>query len=176
MSTTRIALFLWGGLYLALGPLHAPGDGDLYWQRWLGDLLLRTHHLPAVLGDGTFTAPTAPWVPQEWVFSLAVAVATNQHLFLLLSILVSALPIGILISVYARARETATPDAIGIALLFCGMALVESFGARAQVLGWAGLAVFVLFLERRDRWYYAAFPAAVVWANLHATVAIAPVL
>ena len=56
------------------------------------------------------------------------------------------------------------------------MALAESFGARAQVLGWAGLAVFMLFIERRDRWYYAAFPATVVWANLHASVTLAPVL
>ena len=95
MSTTRITTALWGALFLVLGPLHAAGDGDLYWQRWLGDLLLRTHQLPDVLGSGTFTAPNAPWVPQEWVFSLAVALAMNQHLFLVLAILVSALPLGI---------------------------------------------------------------------------------
>ena len=176
MSTTRITTALWGALFLVLGPLHAAGDGDMYWQRWLGDLLLRTHRLPDVLGSGTFTAPNAPWVPQEWVFSLAVALAMNQHLFLVLAILVSALPLGILLTIYLRARGNASPDAIGIALLFCGMALAESFGARAQVLGWAGLAVFMLFIERRDRWYYAAFPATVVWANLHASVTLAPVL
>jgi hypothetical protein len=176
VSTIRLALALWGGLYLVLGPLHAPGDGDLYWQRWLGALILRTHRLPEVLGSGTFTAPNASWVPQEWLFSLAVALASNWHVFLLFSIAVSALPLAILALVYFRARASASPDATGVALLLCGMALAESFGPRAQDLGWAGLAAFVLFLDRRDRWYYAAFPSAVVWANLHASVALAPLL
>ncbi len=176
MSIYRIALFLWGALFLVLGPLHSAGDGDLYWQRWLGNLLLQTHRLPDVLGSGTFTAPNAPWVPQEWICSLAVAIASNQHLFLVLAILVSAMPLGIFLTIYLRASRSVSPDAIGIALLFCGTALAESFGTRAQVLGWAGLAAFMLFLERRDRWYYAALPAAVVWANLHASVMLAPVL
>ncbi len=167
---------LWGGLYLVLGPLRSPGDGDLYWQRWLGDRLLLTHRLPTTLGSETFTAAGAPWVPQEWLFSLAAAVATNHHVFPLLSILVSAVPLVILASIYLRARGSARPEAIGIALLFCGMALLESFGARAQVLGWGALAVFMLFLDRRDRWYYAAIPTAIVWANLHASVLIAPAI
>ncbi len=34
----------------------------------------------------------------------------------------------------------------------------------------------MLFLERDDRWYYAAFPVAIVWANLHASVALAPAI
>jgi hypothetical protein len=148
----------------------------LYWQRWLGDLLLQTHRLPTALGSETFTASGAPWVPQEWLFSLAVAFASSHHLFFLLSLAVSALPAAILVSIYWRAREAATPEAIGIALLFCGMALLESFGARAQVLGWGALAAFVFFLERRDRWYYTALPTAIVWANLHASVALAPLL
>ncbi len=176
MSIVRIVFFLWAGLYLALGPLHSIGDGDLYWQRWLGDLLLKTRRLPTVLGSGTFTAPGAPWVPQEWFFSLAAAAASDHHLFLLFSIAVSAMPVLILASIYWRARGAASAEAIGVALLFCGIALLESFGVRAQVLGWAGLAAFLVFLERRDRWYYGALPAAIVWANVHASVMIAPAI
>ncbi len=156
--------------------MRAPGDGDLYWQRWLGDLLLATHRLPTALGSETFTAAGAPWVPQEWLFSLAVAVAADHHLFLLLSIVVSAVPLAILASIYFRARASASPEAIGIVLFLCGMAFLESFGARAQVLGWGALAGFLFFLERRDQWYYAAIPTAILWANLHASVAIAPAL
>jgi hypothetical protein len=169
-------LLLWGGLYLVLGPLRSAGDGDLYWQRWLGDLLMQTHRLPVMLGGETFTAAGAPWVPQEWLFSAAVAVATDHRLFVLLAIFVSALPVAILATIYFRARGSASPEAIGAALLFCGIALLESFGVRAQVLGWAALAAFLFFLERRDRWQWAAIPTAIVWANLHASVAIAPVL
>ena len=169
-------LILWGGLFLVLGPLRTPGDGDLYWQRWLGDLVLQTHRLPAALGAETFTATGAPWVPQEWLFSVAVAAAKDHHLFVLLAIVVSALPLAILATVYLRARGTASPEAIGVALLFCGVALLEAFGIRAQVLGWTAFAAFLFFLERRGRWQYAAIPTVVVWANLHASVAIAPVL
>jgi hypothetical protein len=167
---------LWGGFYLVLGPLRLAGDGDLYWQRWLGEQLLNTHRLPATLGAETFTAAGAAWVPQEWLFSVVVAMATNHHVFVLLSLLMSALPAVILISIYWRARNTATRNAIGFALLLCGFAFLESFGVRAQVLGWTALAAFMLFLERRDRWYYAAIPTAIVWANLHASVVIAPAI
>ncbi|HVN68602.1 MAG TPA: hypothetical protein VMU38_02985 [Candidatus Binatia bacterium] len=128
------------------------------------------------LGTETFTAPGAPWVPQEWLFSLAVAAAWNHRLFLALSIAISLIPLWILASVYLRARRDASFEAIGIALLFCGIALLESFGARAQVLGWGALALFMLCIERRDRWYYAAFPAAILWANVHASVALAPAI
>ncbi|HEY1868854.1 MAG TPA: hypothetical protein VGG70_11215 [Candidatus Cybelea sp.] len=167
---------MWGGLFLVLGPLRAPGDGDLYWQRWLGELVLQTHRLPTTLGNTTFTAAGAAWIPQEWLFSVAVALARDYHAFLVLSILVSALPLAILFSIYWRSRAESAPEAIGIVLLICGVAFLESFGARAQVLGWAALAVFMFFIERRDRWYYAALPAAVIWANLHASVAIAPAI
>jgi len=159
-----------------LGPLQAPGDGDLYWQRWLGDLILRTHRLPTSLGTETFTAPGAAWVPQEWLFSLAVAIASHQHVFILLAATISAVPLAILLTIWYRGREQASPEALGIALLFCGIALLESFGARAQVLGWGALALFMFFVERRDRWYYAALPTAIGWANLHASVALAPVI
>ncbi len=159
-----------------LGPLQSAGDGDLYWQRWLGELLLQTHRLPTTLGNETYTAAGAPWVPQEWLFSLAVALASNAHLFFLLSVAVSVIPLAILISIYCRSRANAGTEAIGIVLLLTGLTFLESFGARAQVLGWGALAFFMLFLERKDRWYYAAFPTAIVWANLHASVAIAPAI
>jgi hypothetical protein len=174
MSAVRFVLFLWGGLFLVLGSIQRPGDGDIYWQRWLGDLILQTHRLPNALGSETFTAAGSPWVPQEWLISTAIAVAANYHLSLMLKVVMAVLPLAILVSVYLRSRTSSGPEATGLVLLFCGLALLQSFGVRAQVLGWAGLAAFVFFLERRDRWYFAAFPAAILWANLHASVAVAP--
>ena len=153
-----------------------PGDGDLYWQRWLGELILQTHRLPSALGTETFTAAGATWVPQEWLFGILVALAWNAHVFFWFSLAFSALPAMILATIYRRARGRASAEAIGVALLFCGLALLTSFGVRAQVLGWTMLAFFMLFLERNDRWYYLTIPTAVLWANLHASVAIAPVI
>ena len=80
MSAVRIVMVLWGGLFLVLGPLLPPGDGDLWWQRWLGDLILRTHHLPSALGPETFTSAGVPWVPQEWLLSIVVALAMDREL------------------------------------------------------------------------------------------------
>lgn len=169
-------LVLWGGLFLVLGPLRSPGDGDLYWQRWLGELFLQSHRLPAALGSETFTAAGAPWVPQEWLFSIAVAFAGSHGLSLPLHIAMSLIPLAILTTIYLRARGAAAPEAIGVVLLFTGAAMLESFGVRAQVLGWGALALFLLFLERKDSWQYASIGAAILWANVHASVAIAPVL
>ena len=85
-----------------------------------------------------------------------------------------AIPIGILVSIYFRSRRSASPEAIAAVLLFTGVALVASFGIRAQVLGWGCFAAFLLCLERRDRWAYAAVPIVVLWANVHASVILAP--
>ena len=174
MSAVRIAVVLWGGLFLLLSPLRPLSDGDLYWQRWLGELILRTGHLPATLGRETFSAPGAAWVPQEWLLSVVVALAMRSNLYVPLTLLFALIPIAILVSIYARSRERASPVAIGIVLLLCGIALEASFGVRAQVFGWGCFAAFLYFLQRRDRWYYATVPVVVVWANVHASAALAP--
>jgi hypothetical protein len=174
MSAVRIALVLWGGLFLLLSPLRPLSDGDLYWQRWLGELILRTGHLPAALGAETFSAPGAAWVPQEWLLSLIVALAMRANAYVPLTLLFALIPVAILMSIYARSRERASPVAIGAVLLMCGIALQASFGVRAQVLGWGCFAAFLYFLQRKDAWYYAAIPVVVIWANVHASAALAP--
>ncbi len=176
LSLVRIVITLWGGLFLALGFIKLPGDGDLYWQRWLGEALLQTHQLPVSLGHETFTAQGATWIPQEWLLSLALALAAHSGLSAALLFLVSLVPCGILLSIYFRARGTANPVAIGVVLVFAGIAMLESFGLRAQVLGWAAFAAFLFFLEREDRWQWATIPTVILWANLHASVMIAPAI
>jgi hypothetical protein len=176
VNLTRIVLVFWGGLFVILGPLRAPGDGDLYWQRWLGELILRTHHLPNALGPETFTSAGATWVPQEWLFSVGVAAAQDHHLYTFFAIAVCLLPLGILVSIAARARGSTASQAIGIALIFAGVALTESFGIRAQVVGWLCFAWLLYFVERHDRWRYVAIPLTAAWANLHASVMLAPMV
>jgi hypothetical protein len=171
----RLVLFLWGGLYLALSPFRALNNADLYWQQWLGDYILRFHHLPTALGREAFTAVGAAWVPQEWFISLTVALAAREHLLGGLAVAIALVPIGTMLSVYFRSRRRASPEAIAAVLIFTGIALIASFGIRAQVLGWGCFAAFIYFLERRDRWSYAAVAAVAIWANVHASVMLAPV-
>ncbi len=115
-------------------------------------------------------------MPQEWLFSVATALSHDHNLFGPFAAIMSLLPLGILLAMVARARHEAFPQAIGIALIFAGMALAESFGIRAQVVGWFCFAWFLFFVERRDAWRYAAIPVTVAWANLHASVMLAPVV
>ena len=175
-SAVWVVIVLWSGIYFARGLLLPPTDGDLWWQHWLGDLIFRTHHLPSSLGPETFTSAGAPWVPQEWAFSVLVAAAMDHRVFWLLALLVSAVPGVILWSIYLRSRTKASPDAIAIVLLFCGVALSESFGIRDQVVAWACFAMFWWALERRDPWFYATVPIVAIWANFHASVMIAPAI
>ncbi len=174
-NAVRLVLVLWGGLYLAVNPFRALNNGDLYWQRWLGDYILQWHRLPTALGTETFTAAGAPWVPQEWFISIFVALAMRHGLLVPFAILMAVIPIGILASIYVRSTKAATPEAIAIVLMFTGCALAASFGIRAQVLGWGCFAAFLLCLDRRDAWAYAAAPIVVLWANVHASVMLAPV-
>jgi hypothetical protein len=62
----------------------------------------------------------------------------------------------------------------GAAAIVCALAMIQSFGARAQVLGWMCLAVVVSLLELDGPWAWAAVPATVAWANLHASVFLSP--
>lgn len=176
MTAVRLVALFWGTLYIVLGLFQQPKDGDLWWQRWLGDLILRTHRLPLRLGAETFTSSGAPWVPHEWAFSVLVAVAADHGMLWMLALLVSAVPIVVLASIYLRARNRAPAGAIAVILFVCGFAMAQSFGIRDQVVAWGCFALFFLALERRDRWFYATIPIVVVWANLHASVMIAPAI
>ena len=174
MSAVRLVLFFWSGLYLALNPFRALDNGDLYWQRWLGEYAFQWHRLPTSLGNETFTAPGAAYVPQEWFISFIVAFAMRYHLLVALAVLIAVVPIGVLVSIYLRERGRASAEAIATVLLLAGVAMVASFGIRAQVLGWGCFAAFLLCIERRDKWAYAAVPIVAVWANVHASVLLAP--
>jgi hypothetical protein len=174
VSAVRLVLFFSGGLFVALDPFRAPQNADLYWQRWLGEYAVAWHRLPNALGNETFTAAGAPYVPQEWFISFVVAFAMRYHLLVPLAMLMAVVPIAILVSIWFRSRERASPGAIAAVLLFAGAALVASFGIRAQVLGWGCFAAFLVALDRRDRWVYAAVPIVAIWADVHASVLLAP--
>jgi hypothetical protein len=110
--------------------LRSPSNGDLYWQRRVGETILHTHCLPMMLGAETFTAAGASWVLQEWLFDLALAASREHQMFAVFAAIVSLLPLGVLLSIVARARREATPQAIGIALVFAGMAVVDAVTAK----------------------------------------------
>lgn len=154
-----------------------PGrDGDIAWQQWLGLHILQTGSLPSTLGSETFTASGSPWVPQEWALSIAVALAIGTPWFAALVALTTLAAAAVLLFTALSARALGAPT-VGIALAVTCVAfsMLESYGIRAQVFGWAIFAA-VLYLLRcapgRVKWLIV--PPVALWANLHASVMLAP--
>jgi hypothetical protein len=152
-----------------------PRDGDLLWQRWLGERILQEHAIPRSLGSETFAAEGARWTPHEWLFSTVLA-WSGDHGAAWLIPLICALAVGVaLATVVVRcARRDVANTTASAAVLLCALATIQSFGPRVQVLGWAALGTVVLLLETEGPWAWAAVPATVIWANLHASAFLAP--
>jgi hypothetical protein len=156
---------------------YAGHDGDLAWQQVLGTYVLHAHQLPQHLGHETFTAPGAPWVPQEWAFSVAVAWFTAHGRFSILAILtVLAAAISLGLVAYRAHHRGASTAATALVTALTGFAMLEGFGVRAQIFGWLFLSIVLLLLDLENDWMYAGLLAVALWANLHASVLIAPVL
>lgn len=156
---------------------YYPGhDGDIAWQNWLGSQVLAHHHIPDRLGAETFTAPGAHWLPQEWVFSTAVASALHSKHFPLLAIFTTLAAVGALLLTAWRARRRgASTVAVAIVTACTGFAFAESFGVRAQVFGWLCLSILMLLLDSEGPWIFLGIPVVAIWANLHASAMVAPV-
>jgi len=156
-----------------------PGrDGDIAWQQWLGLHILQTGRLPMSLGPEAFAASGAPWVPQEWALSLAVALTLGKPWFFLL-VAASALAAAavLIVTGVASRRLGATPVPAALAVVCVGFSMLESYGIRAQVFGWALLSVMMYLLRcvpGRGKWWIV--PLVAVWANLHASAMLAPAL
>jgi hypothetical protein len=154
-----------------------PGDGDLWWQRLLGAQILRTHAVPRSLGSEAFTAPYAPWVPQEWLFGIAAYLGRSGASWDIFASTCAIAAIAALAIACAQAvRRGASPVAIAVCSLFASISLFESFGVRAQVVAWPMLALFLFLLDVDGPWCYAALAVAALWSNLHASAMLAPIL
>jgi hypothetical protein len=154
-----------------------PGDGDLWWQRWLGAQILRTHAVPRSLGSEAFSAPYAPWVPQEWLFGIAAYFGRSGIGWDVFAGACALAAIAALALACAHAvRRGASAVAVAVCALFASIALFESFGVRAQVVAWPLLALFLFLLDVDGPWCYAAVAVAAVWSNWHASAMLAPVV
>jgi hypothetical protein len=166
------AAFAW---FASVALRFPPGDGDLLWQQWLGARILREHAIPRALGPETFAAAGAPWTPHEWLFSTVLAFGIEHGVPWLIPVTCALAAAFALATVVVRCRRRGASAAVSAAATILGaLAMIQSFGARAQVLGWMCLATVVWLLELEGPWAWAAVPATVVWANLHASVFLSP--
>ena len=177
MKALLVVLVVFAARFLTSSWFENVQDGDIGWQGWLGTRILSTHHIPMQLGTETFTAVGATWLPQEWVLGIAIALVTPAHKFWLLAALSTACALLALFIVGIRSfRRGATPAVTGVTTAVVGLAMVMSFGVRAQVLAWPLLALFMLLLETEGAAAWLTVPLAIVWSNVHASAILAPIL
>lgn len=169
---------IFGARYFAAAWFEPQHDGDLGWQQWLGQYILAHGALPKSLGPEAFAAQGSPWVPQEWALSLLVAHVLGTPWFGVLAFAMALIAASVIVITGAAARRMGASElAIAVCATAVAFSMVQSFGVRAQVPGWLMLALFMLVLrtlpEQRQWWLV---PLTVLWANLHASVMLAPVL
>lgn len=176
MRFARFVVAIFAGRFFATAVYFPPIDGDLSWQRWLGERIATTTSLPDRLGPETFTAVGAPWVPQEWLFSI-LAYRSDVHGWFWLALACAACAtLALALCGWRAQRLGASPAGVAVAVGAAGIALLASFGVRAQVVAWPLLAAFVLLLEIDGPLSYCAIAVAALWSNVHASVMLAPVL
>src|SRR5579883_1449544 len=142
--------------FVALAVREPPRDGDPYWQRWLGERILQQHAIPRTLGSETFTASGAPWTPQEWAYSTLLAVTQDHGVASLMPAICGLAAGAALLATVRRCARRGVPEAYTVAaVVICMLAMLQSFGARPQVIGWAGAAMILWLLEAggRSAWW-----------------------
>ena len=177
MKYAWLVLGVFAARFLATAIAFPQGDGDLSWQRWLGDVERTRRAIPRTLGSESFAAVGARWTPQEWLFSLGASYSRHG---LAWDVFAGAVAIGavaaLAISGLLAARRGASPRAIAFCTALAGIALFSSFGVRVQVVAWPLLAAFLYCLDIDGPWAFAAIPIAAAWSNVHASAMLAPIV
>jgi hypothetical protein len=177
MKYAWLVIAVFASRFLTTAITYPPGDGDLYWQRLLGLQVLRTHAVPRSLGPEAFSAPYAPWVPQEWLFGIAAYLGRSGIGWDVFAGACALAPVAaIAIACWHAQRRGASEIAVAVGATCGGLAMLESFGVRAQVAVWPLLALFMLALDEDGPWAYAAIPIAAFWSNWHASAVLAPIV
>jgi hypothetical protein len=177
MKYAWLVIAVFAARFFATAIAFPSGDGDLAWQRWLGGLIARQHAIPQALGSETFSAGGAPWLAQEWLFSLVAGAARTGLGWDAFAAGVALCAVAALaLAAYRAERLGASPRAVALCTALAGLGLFGSFGVRAQVVAWPLLALYVLLLDLEGPLAYVAIGVAAVWSNVHASAVLAPLL
>ena len=174
MGLAYIVVAIAGAAYAGRA-IHSPFvDGDLFWQKHLGAYVLAHHALPTALGDETFTAAGAPWVPQEWLLGIAASLAISHGVIWALALAAGvALSAGLILTAMRAKGAGASGFAIALAAGLLVVDVEGSYGIRAQVFAWPLFCGLLYALDRRGRAVYAVLPLIALWANVHASAMLA---
>ncbi|GAC1593344.1 MAG: hypothetical protein NVS3B28_23190 [Candidatus Velthaea sp.] len=175
-ASPALLVFAVCAAFSAIRTVTAPTDGDIYWQHWLGESILKHGVIPHTLGSEVSSATGAPWVAHEWLLSSALAVLAAHGLDVLVPAICIACTVMVLALAAIRALERGASIVSTMVLLVVTMLMMApSMGLRIQVFSWLFVALLLFVLPHpRGRWL--AVPLTLVWANLHASAVLSPLL
>jgi hypothetical protein len=152
---------------------------DLAYQVRTGDLILATGSIPSV-DTYSFTVAGAPWTDQQWLAQVLLAVGYRAGGWELLAVLRAALVVGItgllLVAGTLRGASVRTASILALAAF---MLAAPALALRPQlfaIIVFAGIIVLVAGRDRHPRAFLVAPLLVVLWANLHGSFVLAPVL
>jgi hypothetical protein len=152
---------------------------DLAYQLRAGGIMLDTH---AILRTDVFAGPAygRPWTNQQWLASVVLATAFRTGGWFALFALRTLLSALVLAFVFLACRVTgaATKRAAWLTLT-SGILLPAGFQLRSQLLGMVCFGASAWLVARRHarpRGVWLVIPITVLWANLHGSFFLAPLL
>jgi hypothetical protein len=152
---------------------------DLAYHLRAGDIMFDTH---AILRTDVFTAPAygRPWLNQQWLAEIVMTTAFRLGGWFGLVALRALLIALVLTFVFlaCRAAGAATKRAAWLTLV-SGVLLTGAFMLRPQLLGMVCFAATAWLVARRrthPESVWIVVPITVLWANLHGSFPLAPLL
>jgi hypothetical protein len=175
--------WLWLFLAVALPVLAAVlapmSSVDLTYQLRAGAEIIDSRAIPTV-DTWTFTAAGLPWVDQQWgaqIVLAAVYQAAGWTGLVLLRALLTAIVFGATLAL-ARGRGLDVRVA-SILTLLAFVVAAPAMALRPQLFGMACFAVTLLLVfgrRERPRWLWLVPLVEVLWANVHGSFILAPVM
>jgi hypothetical protein len=179
VSLSRLWLFLAVALPVLAAVLAPMSSVDLTYQLRAGTDIIDTREIPTA-DTWTFTIAGLPWFDQQWgaqIVLAAVYQAAGWTGLVLLRALLTAIVVGATLAI-TRQRGL-DPRLAAVITLLVFVVAAPAMALRPQLFGMACFAItlWLLFLRRdhpRATWVIPAVVA--VWANVHGSFVLAPVM
>lgn len=171
-----VILFLW----LVLFAIHAGAplsDPDTPWHLATGNYILSHHRIPRT-DPFSWSMLGHPWVTQEWLFEVVLALLANHFGFFGIWCLVVFLHTATVLFVYKLCVSVSDGQRVfsAIAAVLSVVAGLAFWVVRPQLVSYTFFALFLWILERVRRGHLRTLwlvpPIILVWANAHASVSI----
>ena len=149
---------------------------DLAYHVRAGEMALRAQDIVRT-DPFTFTRGGEPWLNQQWASQLLLAAAYRLGAWVGVAIFYAAAIGAGFTLLYRVVRRAGTAPPTAAVLTILGFVLgAGSLGARPQAFAVPLFTGTWLLLQRRDRTTWLVPLVAIVWANVHGSFVLAPVL